>query len=362
MTKLQLLSRLPRYRRYYRRLKGNPPLPLNVTVSLLYSCNSRCMTCNVYEKRVENFTVDEYRRTFASLGTAPYWFTMSGGEPFLRKDIVDICRAAYDYCQPGIINIPTNGSLYKVIPDRVKQIATYARNTEIIINLSLDEVGAEHDRIRGFSGNWQRAMETYRQLKELSKKHANLTIGIHTVISQFNVARFPEIYRELIQLEPDSYITEVAEERVELGTIGEAITPDANSYAGAIDFLIAEMKKKKPSGVARIAQAFRYEYYRMVKEYLKKPRQVIPCYAGVVSAQISPDGDVWPCCIRADSMGNLRENDYDFYRVWNSPQAMKIRKSIKNRECACPLANAGYTNMLMNVSSLMKVANHLIRS
>ncbi len=119
-------------------------------------------------------------------------------------------------------------------------------------------------------------------------------------------------------MEPDSYITEIAEERVELGTIGEKITPNLDKYSQAIDFLISEMKQNKLTGVAKIARAFRYEYYELVKKFLVSHEQVVPCFAGIASCQISPDGDVWPCCIRADSMGNLRENDYDFMKIWNN--------------------------------------------
>ncbi len=359
MNKMNLLKRLPKARGFYRRQTGTTPLPVNLTLSLLYSCNSRCQTCNVYEKRVSNFTVDEYDKTLASLGTAPYWFTLSGGEPFLRKDIVDICRVVYERSKPGIINIPTNGSLFRVIPERVEQIIRQSPGAEIIINLSLDEIGKEHDKIRGFPGNWQRAMETYKALNEL-RSYPNFTLGIHTVISKFNVQRFPEIYKELIKLNPDSYITEIAEERVELGTIGTGITPELGQYGKAVDFLSEEIKKNKASGMAKISRAFRLEYYEMVKQFLARPEQIIPCYAGVVSAQIAPDGHVWPCCIRADSMGNLREHDYDFNAVWNSAKAAEIRRSIKKKECACPLANAGYTNMLLHPKSMAKISLHLL--
>ncbi len=357
--KIQLLSRIPNFHRYYHAAVGGAPYPVNVTISLLYSCNSRCSTCNVYEKRVENLTVEEYKKIFANLGRAPYWFTFSGGEPFLRRDIVEVVKAAYDYCRPGIINIPTNGSLYKVIPGRVREMIDYCKDSDIIINLSLDEIGEAHDKIRGFPGNWERAMHTYKALYDL-REAPNFTLGIHTVISNFNVDRFQQIYKELIRLEPDSYITEIAEERVELGTMEEPITPSLEKYAGAIDFLVGEMKKSSPQGVARIAQAFRLEYYAMVKKYLSRGEQIIPCFAGITSCQIAPDGDVWPCCIRADSMGNLREHDYDFKKIWNSRSAAKIRKSIKKRECACPLANASYTNLLVSPKSMTKVVGRLL--
>ncbi|HID38252.1 MAG TPA: radical SAM protein, partial [Calditrichaeota bacterium] len=299
-------------------------------------------------------SINEYRKTFKSLGETPYWFTISGGEPFLRKDIVEICVAACEICNPGIINIPTNGSLYHIIPERVEAIVNKRPNTEIIINLSLDEIGKRHDEIRGFPDNWDRALKTYEGLKQL-RKYSNFTLGIHTVISAFNVERFKEIYKELINLEPDSYITEIAEERVELGTVGLPIMPEKEKYFKAIDFLKQEMRGQKISGIARVARAFRLEYYELVKQYLLQHEQVIPCYAGITSCQISPDGDIWPCCVRADSMGNLRENNYDFKKIWNSNTATSIRASIKNRECACPLANASYTNLLLNSKSLLKI-------
>ena len=99
------------------------------------------MTFNIYEKKVKNLKVDEYEKIFDSMGEAPFWFTMSGGEPFLRKDIVDICKIAYEHCKPSILNIPTNGILNEIIPERVEQIVRNSPESEIIINLSLDEIG-----------------------------------------------------------------------------------------------------------------------------------------------------------------------------------------------------------------------------
>jgi hypothetical protein len=83
--------------------------------------------------------------------------------------------------------------------------------------------------------------------------------------------------------------------------------------------------------------------------------------AGIASAQIAPNGDVWTCCIRAEAMGNLREHDYDFARVWRTAKAQQLRRSIKAGECHCPLANASYTNMLTHGPTLIKVAADVAR-
>jgi len=338
-------------------------LPVNITVSVSYRCNSRCKTCNVWLLPNDDLTLPEWDRVFESLGKTPYWFTFSGGEPTLRKDLPDMVASAYRHCRPGIINIPTNGIQDKVIPGRIERVLQAAPGSEVIINLSLDGVGLKHNEIRGVWNNWSRAMSTYASFKELKKRYKNLTLGVHTVISNFNVDSFPELV-EYVQgeLKPDSFITEIAEERVELDTVGLGITPTAERYTVAIDTLLESMRDKKLTGIAEVAQAFRLQYYELVKRTLREQRQVIPCMAGVASAQIAPNGDVWTCCIRAQSMGNLRQHNYDFGTVWRTGKADELRRSIKAGECYCPLANAAYTNMLIHEPTVMKVAAGVARS
>jgi MoaA/NifB/PqqE/SkfB family radical SAM enzyme len=338
-------------------------LPINITVSVSYRCNSRCKTCNVWLLPNDDLALDEWDHVFESLGEAPYWFTFSGGEPTLRHDLPDMVGSAYRHCRPGIINIPTNGIQDKIIPGRIERVLQSAPKSEVIINLSLDGVGVKHNEVRGVPNNWNRAMSTYAGLKELKTRYKNLTLGVHTVISNFNVDSFAELC-EYVQreLKPDSFITEIAEERVELDTVGLGITPSVEQYTVAIDTLLESMRDKKLTGIAEVTQAFRRQYYELVKRTLREHRQVIPCMAGVASAQIAPNGDVWTCCVRAQSMGNLREHNYDFATVWKTGKANELRRSIKAGECYCPLANAAYTNMLIHEPTVMKVAAEVGRS
>jgi len=353
----EILCKLPGYKSF--RAFGYPKmLPMSYTLGLTYRCNSRCKTCNVYEKKAVELSVDEYEKIFKSIGHYPYWITFSGGEPFLRTDIADIAKSVYDICRPHIINIPTNGLLWQRIPAKVEEILKSCPDSDLIINLSLDNVGEAHNEIRGIKNNFEKTMKTYNSLREL--KYPRLTIGIHTVISKYNVNDFAQIHKKLIELKPDSYITEIAEEREELGTIGAGITPTREEYTKAIDVVISKMKEEKAGGIANIARAFRLEYYGMVKKVLLEKEQIIPCYAGFMSAQIAPNGDVWPCCITSKVMGNLREVDYNFKKVWRSNEAEDIRNGIRNKECHCPLANAAYTNMLCNFKTLGKISARLL--
>jgi len=333
---------------------GFPKLmPMNYTVSLLYTCNSRCSTCNIWKKKSKNLSVEEYRKIFRRIGKAPYWITFSGGEPFLRQDLVEIVTTIYTLSHPRIINIPSNGLLVNSIVEKTAQIAKACPKAQIIVNISIDGIEGQHDEIRNVPGNYKKAISTFHKLKAL--KLPNLSVGIHTVISKFNVETFPSIANQLLKLNPDAYITEIAEERVELDTIGSDISPSVIAYKSAIDYLIHRIKNDKFEGMNKITMAFRIEYYNLVKRILRDQRQIIPCYSGIASVQISPDGDLWSCCIKAKAIGKLRKADYDFKALWYSHEAELERRSIHKKECWCPLANASYTNMLMDLPTLIRV-------
>ncbi|MFP4087209.1 MAG: radical SAM/SPASM domain-containing protein [Desulfobacteraceae bacterium] len=352
---LGLIPRLPSYA-LFRSMGWPKPLPLNLTISVTYKCNSRCRTCNIYQKTSDELALEEWRQVFYSLQRAPFWVTFSGGEPFLRDDLLALVKAMYRTCRPSIINIPTNGLLTGRIPGWVNIIARRCSDAQIIVNLSVDELEGRHDRIRGVEGNFARVMETFHALKEL--KLSNLSIGFHTVISKFNVDCIPVIYNYLMARKPDSYVAEIAEEREELGTIGCDIAPDLQAYAGVTAYLIKALTGAQFGRMGKVARVFRLEYYRIAKRILEEKRQVIPCYAGVASAQIAPDGAVWACCTRAVSMGDLRDYGYDFKGVWFSEKADQIRNDIKTGRCWCPLANVGYTNMLFHPRTLLRVGRN----
>ena len=344
------------------RALGHPRLlPLNLTVSVTYTCTSRCQSCDIWKKKVHDLQVDEYAKVFRSLGRSPLWVTVSGGDQFLREDLPEIFRLVRHVMQPSVINLPMNGILTKRIETLLPEIARNTVGSSLVLNLSIDEIGERHDVLRGHKHNYEKILRTFHFVRALQKEFRHITLGIHTVISKFNVERLPEIYHELQKLGPDSFLTEIAEARVELGTMAKDIAPTPGAYAGAVDFLSAQMRKKRsrhPTG--RLVESLRLEYYQLVKRTLASKTQVIPCYAGWASAQLAPDGHVWGCCVRAESMGNVRDTDYDFRKVWFSGAASEFRRSVRAKECACPLANAAYTNMMLSPSALTRVARNYL--
>lgn len=354
ISKIKLLGLIPFYK-LNRSINWPKMMPVNFTFSLTADCNSRCQTCKIWQKTENDLTLEEWEKILSSIGEKPFWITISGGEPFLKSYLSDFVKLCYQKCRPAIINIPTNCLMADLIPKKVEEMCQSIGKTQLIINLSVDGVGDKHDKIRGVEGNFDRVEKTLKSLKVIQKKYSNLVIGIHSVISTFNYQDVDELFAWVFSMKPDQFITEIAEQRTELNTKGLSIAPTLENYSEVIDKLMTGLKEQKFQGVSRVTEAFREEYYNLVKNYLKTGKQVIPCYAGIASTQIYCQGDIWECCVEADSFGNLRDNNYDFKKVWFSDETERVRKRIKDKECACPLANASYTNLLLNFRTLFKV-------
>ena len=231
--------------------------------------------------------------------------------------------------------------------------------TTLIINLSLDGLGEQHDEIRGVKGNFASLIDTYKRLQRIRSAHSCLRLGIHTVVSRFNVNSLLRVYEFVKNLQPDSYVTEIAEERSELFNIGKEIEPTAEDYTRSIKELSREVWNdfRNSDRISKITQSYRTVYYEIVSKWLKERTQTIPCYAAYASCQITSIGDVWPCCVLGyeKPLGNLHETNYDFNFIWLSKRASEIRTSIKKKRCSCPLANAHYTNMLCNFFFMARI-------
>jgi MoaA/NifB/PqqE/SkfB family radical SAM enzyme len=350
---IRVLSKLPAF--HVARRIGKPlVLPASLTVSVLYACNSRCKSCRIYENKSRVLNLDEYRRIFRSLGRSPRWVTISGGEPFLRKDLAAIATELFRAARPAILNFPTNGSLPERVLATIDEVAALSPDLKIVVNVSLDQIGKKHDELRGLDDNYARAMETLAGLKRL--RRPNVTVGVHTVISRHNEHDFTAIADHVLSLEPDSYIAEVAERRVELGTANdEALTPSREGVLRAIAHLRSRMRRSRTM-IEALVSGLRSEYYDMLASYTERPREILPCYAAITSAHIMPEGKVWACCVLGETLGELRDVDYDFPTIWWSAAANRIRARIKRERCHCPLANQSYLNTLVDPRSLVRAS------
>jgi len=308
--------------------------PFNMTYSVTGKCNSKCKTCNIWKKEAEDLTLLHWKQMLESIGS-PAWVTISGGEPFLRKDFAELMQLVASN-RPEITTIATNGILTgKIIRDITKIRKIFSGS--LIVNISVDGAAEMHDLMRG--------VQCHRNVKktiEALKKIGGVHVGVHTVFSRFNIDDADEIIEYVRSLAPHSYICQAAENRVELHNVGESILPEIGKYLAANRKI--QNLKLDSVGVSRLTRHMRKRYYRISNRLLTDNEKSIDCYAGIASAHVNYNGDLWACCVRGEKMGNLIDQGFD--EIWNSDRATAIRKRIKDEGCFCTMANACYSNIV----------------
>ena len=129
-------------------------------------CNLNCKHCRVSEKNDnEKLSLREAKNLLAEL-----WYNeitmlnLSGGEPFIRKDIFQIL----DYAQKfEDIVITTNGTLLD--EEKCKKISTYKN---IKLSISLDGLEETHDKFRRKKGAFKKVIDTLPILNKYKIKYA----------------------------------------------------------------------------------------------------------------------------------------------------------------------------------------------
>lgn len=120
-------------------------------------CNARCKMCFYQGSMEQNrgaekeLSLDEYEKISKSIKLINI-LGISGGEPFLRKDLSEIIRILYSRCQPLVVDLPTNGFY---TDDTIKQVEAIARQCPkmiVDVQLSIDGPPEVHNEIRGVDG------------------------------------------------------------------------------------------------------------------------------------------------------------------------------------------------------------------
>ena len=71
-------------------------------------------------------SLDEIQKISKSLDSL-LWLAFSGGEIYLRDDLVEISKVFYRNNRPAIILYPTNGLLPELIRDRTEEILRHCK-------------------------------------------------------------------------------------------------------------------------------------------------------------------------------------------------------------------------------------------
>jgi MoaA/NifB/PqqE/SkfB family radical SAM enzyme len=165
--------------------------PIQFTFFVTRRCNALCPFCfyvthnNNENVAADELSIPEIQQISQNLDTL-LWLAFSGGEIFLRKELVEITRIFYQNNRPAIILLPTNGLLTDIIYERVEAILKECSKSTVVVKLSLDGPEPVHDKLRGVDGSYQKVLKTCKALGGLLDRYANFELGINTVFCQAN--------------------------------------------------------------------------------------------------------------------------------------------------------------------------------
>ena len=103
--------------------------------------------------------------------------------------------------------------------------------------------------------------------------------------------------------------------------------------------------------------------WKIIKETYLKPKYISQCHASSLFGIIKANGEVFPCEILEDKkIGNLKDYDFDFLKLWNTKKNIETKNFIKKTNCNCTYECALTYNILGNYRyhfSLLKSALNL---
>jgi MoaA/NifB/PqqE/SkfB family radical SAM enzyme len=258
------------------------------------------------------------------------WIHLTGGEIFLRPDLLDIVKVILDQCpRLLLLNFPTNGFLTKTIVSTVEKILTLSP-PELFITVSMDGDERVNDFVRGVEGGWRRQIETYRSLHEIPGVQVVLGMTVSSLNADQYDKAFAAAAAQCPWLEPQDLHMNVAHESAHYyGNTGSGILDDGREK------IIAQVGRYRalrglPLGPIAMLES---RYLRHAETYLCTGLTPMRCHALSSSCFVDSSGTVYPCGMYDTRIASLRDYDLDLQTVWNLPRTRELQGQIWAYQC-----------------------------
>lgn len=306
-------------------------------------CNCKCSFCFNWEgvknaKEEDELKMEEINRISKNLGYVKY-LTISGGEPFIRKDIAEICKIFYNNNRTKSIVIHTNCSFPERVDNAARKILESCPGLNLTICPSVDALYDRHDKLRKYNKLFNKVETTIVLLKSLQQSYKRLCIlpvGVFFNETEHNTTESSNFLMWKYGL---------LHSRVLLrGSLAKNIKPGFTDYIAYLKRAATELKWLNNREKLNLA----YEGFsntldvikpKFIAQTLKTGKIALKCSAGTKTVTIPPNGNVTACEPFLNEsrflMGNLRDFNYNMNKLLNSATAQKVRDYIKKSNCAC---------------------------
>jgi MoaA/NifB/PqqE/SkfB family radical SAM enzyme len=341
-------------------LGGGGHNPLYVVFFVTERCNANCGHCLLghWRRAEEELTLDEIERWARKM---PEFFFLlpTGGEPFLRPDLPDIVRLFTKHCGVRNAGVPTNGLLTERIVESVGRILAENPSLEFAVDVSIDGIGGDHDRIRGVPGLFDRATATIRALQRIAEKDTRFNINAALPVSALNQHNLgPTLDYIVRELRIGNVNQLLARGRPRTAAALEVDPRNYSALNRRLEQYILDGALSGYSGydIAGGVNALKIVRQRTIEKTIAAGRPLVACRAGRLGAVVRADGAVFPCELLNDRIGGLRDSDFDFMSLWRSDAARAVRRKIRDTNCFCTYECFMTLNVLFDPLKSLEIA------
>jgi len=313
-------------------------LPISIQIGLTHRCNLRCVHCDIWkaEKKEKELTTEEWKKVILKLKDwlGPFRLDIAEGEPFLRKDILDIIL----FCDENNIRtvVTTNGTLIEK-----EKIKLLSKIKSLTLNISLDGASPEtHDYLRNFSDVYQKVMETLFYFNVNTRR---CYIAIATILMGYNIDDIMLLLKKVLV------------DRLADSINFQALTHNFDApyhpkwYEQNPLWPKGEYKEKILKLLDNLIELVKIGYpinnpitqLEAMKRYFNNPSSdsIGKCNAGERNFIINSSGKVL-LCWNMEPVGNILDDEPE--KIWNSISTNLRRRQIADCKRTCRILNCNF--------------------
>jgi radical SAM protein with 4Fe4S-binding SPASM domain len=292
--------------------------PLNAQLTLINACHLKCAHC--FENQDTHPTsemmslaqIENVLDGLAALGTLK--LTLTGGEIFLRKDILEIVEAAK--ARRFFVTLFTSGT--HIDGDMAKRLGQL-KVDEVDISLYSDRA-SDHDAFTQKPGSWEKSVGAMKALRQ-----QGIRTTLKCVLTHFSVDRIDPILALAKKLD-------VAFQ------FDPSVRPRMNNdkeplrHAVSVDDLRRKVYSRRD-----LAPAFRrFEPERVCNGEVRLSDPHAPiCGAGRSVVAIGAGGEIYPCAFFPTPVGHVDTEGLE--NTWKRNSALReIRRMTRAKMADCP--------------------------
>lgn len=308
-----------------------PSFPTSVIWDVTYACNLNCSHClnNSGSALKDELDTKQAILLIDELAKAKvFYLSLSGGEPFLRPDIITILK--YLSKTNMRVDIATNGILIK------DDIIESMRNLPIFqVQVSIDGIGKTHDHLRGKHGAFKKSIENICRLRR-----EEIAVSMSTTVTNENLNQLNEIINLAYNI----------------GCKGFKAIPFIPAGRGQENFeqfkldleghllmnKILSNSSEEFAGKMSIKTETTYAFLLDESNILSCNFGHMGCSAGFNTLNIGADGNVYPCPFLHDfPIGNILNHSLQY--LWSEASVLKTLRSLRKQDFHEPCRSCSYS-------------------